>query len=123
MIHVLNNLSKEYDVILDGLVNCFTASRDDTLTIVVICKNLNHWCKKIKVKMKKEEKKEKPSEPIRSSISKGSISVVSMVTNLVIVNIHKIEKPVLVTMSYEGLDDEGSKLFLWLIKLIIITKV
>ena len=32
MIHVLNNLSEEFYVILDGLENCLTASGDDALT-------------------------------------------------------------------------------------------
>ena len=38
MILILNNLHREYDVILDGLENCLTASGDDVLTIGVICK-------------------------------------------------------------------------------------
>ena len=57
MIHVLNNLPKEYDVIPDGLENCLMASGNDVLTINMIHKNLNHQYKKIK--SKKEEKREK----------------------------------------------------------------
>ena len=38
MINVLNNLHKEYDVILNDLENHLTASRDDVLTIEVIHK-------------------------------------------------------------------------------------
>ena len=53
IIHVLNNLPKEYDLILDGLENHLT----DALTIDSICKKLNHRYKKIK--SKKEEKTEK----------------------------------------------------------------
>ena len=42
MIHVLNNLPKEYDGILDGLENHHTLSCDDKLTIAVIRQKLNH---------------------------------------------------------------------------------
>ena len=42
MIHVLNNLPKEYDVILDGLENCCTLNDDDAMTIDVIQEKLNH---------------------------------------------------------------------------------
>ena len=56
MIHVLNNLSKEYDVILDGLEKHLTVSGDNVLTIEVICKNYS-WYKTLKTKMKKKEKK------------------------------------------------------------------
>ena len=47
MIHVLNNLPEEYDVILDGLENHLTATRDDALTIDSIRKKFNHRYKKI----------------------------------------------------------------------------
>ena len=36
MIHVLNNLPEEYDVILEGLEKCLAFSGDDELTIKVI---------------------------------------------------------------------------------------
>ena len=39
MIHILNNLSEEYDVVLNGLENRQTATGDDALTIDSICKN------------------------------------------------------------------------------------
>ena len=39
MIHVLNNLPKVYNVILNGLENCLIATGDDMLTIDVIHKN------------------------------------------------------------------------------------
>ena len=39
MIHVLNNLPKEYYVILDGLENCLTAIGDNALTIDMIWEN------------------------------------------------------------------------------------
>ena len=42
MIRTLNNLPKEYNVILDGLENHLMASGDNVLTINVIPKNLNH---------------------------------------------------------------------------------
>ena len=42
MIHVLNNLPKEYDVILNGLENRLMATGDDALTIDSISKKLNH---------------------------------------------------------------------------------
>ena len=56
MIHVLNNLPKEYDVILDGLENRLTATRENALTIDSICEKLNHRYEKIK--SEKEEKNE-----------------------------------------------------------------
>ena len=42
MICVLNNLPKEYDVILDRFENCLTVSGNDVLAIDMICKKLNH---------------------------------------------------------------------------------
>ena len=39
MIHVLNNLPEEYDVVLDGLENHLMATGDDALTIKAIAKN------------------------------------------------------------------------------------
>ena len=57
MIHVLNDLPKEYDVVLDGQENCLTANGNDALTIEVICKKLNYKYEKIKTKMKRKEKK------------------------------------------------------------------
>ena len=43
MIHVLNNLPRDYDVILNGLENCLMVTGDDVLTIDMIHENLNHW--------------------------------------------------------------------------------
>ena len=57
MIHSLNNSPKQYDVICNGLENCLTVSGDNTLTIEIICKKLNHWYEKIK--SKNEERREK----------------------------------------------------------------
>ena len=54
MIHILNNLPEEYNVIPDGLENCLTATRDDVLAIDAICKKLN--CQTEKIKSKKDEK-------------------------------------------------------------------
>ena len=36
MIHVINNLPKEHNVMLDGLENCLMASGEDMLTIEVM---------------------------------------------------------------------------------------
>ena len=57
VIHVLNNLPREYDVIFDGLENHLMMTRDDALTIDSIREKLNH--KYEKIKNKKEEKIEK----------------------------------------------------------------
>ena len=57
MFHVLNNLPKEYDMILDRLENHLTSSRGDTWTIEVICKKLSYQYEKIK--NKNEEKRQK----------------------------------------------------------------
>ena len=79
MLHVLNTLPKEYDVILDGLENHFKATGDDALTIDSIHKNLNHRYKKIK--NGKEEKIEKKRwVHITNNISSGAGNVASMVT-------------------------------------------
>ena len=58
MIHVLNNLPDDYNVILDGLENCLMVTRDDVLTIDVMCEKLNHAVTK-KSKTKKREKSKK----------------------------------------------------------------
>ena len=50
MIDILNILSKQYDVILDGLENRLTASEDNALTIEVIGEKLNQQYKNIKNK-------------------------------------------------------------------------
>ena len=42
IIHVLNNVPKEYDVILDGLENYPTVMGDDMLTINKIWNEVNH---------------------------------------------------------------------------------
>ena len=47
MIHVLNNFPKKNNVILNGFMNHLTSSGDDTLTIKVICRKLNHRYGKI----------------------------------------------------------------------------
>ena len=53
IIHLLNNLPKEYGIILNGLENHLTLTGDDALTIDSIHEKLNHRSKKIK--SKKEE--------------------------------------------------------------------
>ena len=53
MIHILNSLPKENDVILDGLENHLTASRDDALAMKVIHKKVNLWHGKLITKIKK----------------------------------------------------------------------
>ena len=57
MMNVLNNLPKEYNIILNELENCLTLSRDVAFTIEIISKILNQWFKKI------ENKNEKKREP------------------------------------------------------------
>ena len=57
MIHISNNMPKDYDVILNGLEYHIMATGDDVLTIDGICKKLNHRYEQIK--SKKEEKTEK----------------------------------------------------------------
>ena len=59
VVHVLNNLPKEYNVILDGLENHLKSYKDDALTIEVIHKKLNNWYEKIKNKNDEKRKKEK----------------------------------------------------------------
>ena len=59
MIHVLNNLPEDFNVILDGLENHLMMTGDDALTINVICKKFNHWYKKTKSKKKEKSRKEK----------------------------------------------------------------
>ena len=48
MIHVLNNLPEEYDVILDGLENHLMATGENALTVDSIHEKLNHRYEKIK---------------------------------------------------------------------------
>ena len=59
MIHVLNNLPMEYDVILDELQNHLTSSDNDTLMIEIITEKLNHRNEKIKNKNEVKREKEK----------------------------------------------------------------
>ena len=56
MIHILNNLPKEYDVIFDGLENRLTSDGDDTLIIEVMREKMSNRYEKIK--NENEEKKE-----------------------------------------------------------------
>ena len=78
MIHVLNSLPKEYDVILDGLENHLTSSSIHALTIKIIRETLSHGHEKFRMKMRKREKK-KRQQPIGNSIKAGAVSVVSVV--------------------------------------------
>ena len=48
--HVLNNVPKEYDMILVGLENHLALSHPIMLTIKVMCKKLNHQYEKSKNK-------------------------------------------------------------------------
>ena len=59
MIHILNNLHEEYNVILDGLENCLTATGENALTIDSIQEKLNHRYEKIKTKKEEKHEKEK----------------------------------------------------------------
>ena len=56
MIHVLNNLPKEYNLIINGLEYCLIATWDNALTINSIYKKMIYRCKKLKVKKKKKGK-------------------------------------------------------------------
>ena len=56
---MLNNLSKEYNIILDVLENLFPVSRYDVLTTEIIHKKLNHQYKNIKNKNEEKREKEK----------------------------------------------------------------
>ena len=86
----LNNLSEEYDVILNGLGNHLMATGDDALTIDSICEKLNHRYEKIK--SKKEEKSEKKHlVHIINNSNSGAGDMVSMATNLAIGDALKIE--------------------------------
>ena len=58
-IHILKNLPREYNVILNGLENFLTATGDNALTIDVIHEKLNHWHKKIKNNQEEKVEKEK----------------------------------------------------------------
>ena len=91
MIHVLNNLPKEYNVILDGLENHLKATGDDALTIDSICKKLNLRYKQIKSKKKEKLKKKTCWWLIISSISSSARNVESMDTNLAIEDAQKIK--------------------------------
>ena len=81
MIYLLSTLPKEYGIILDRLTNHLMASGDNVLTIDIICEKLNHWYEKNENKKKEKNEKEKTSG-----------SVVSSLTNLVIVNVWRIKK-------------------------------
>ena len=59
IIHILNNLPKEYYLIIKGLENHLIASGDGALNIEVICKKINHRYKNIKKKNKDKSEKEK----------------------------------------------------------------
>ena len=78
MIHILINLPKKYDIILDCIENHLMMSEENELTIE---KKLNNRYKKIKNKNEEKRKKEKALGPMISSVSKCAISVVSMVMN------------------------------------------
>ena len=59
MIHVLNNLPKEYDTIFDGSENNITSSGDDALMIKVIREKWNNRNEKLRVNIMKGEKKKR----------------------------------------------------------------
>ena len=63
MTHVFNNLHKEYDVITNGLENYLTFNIDDTLTIEVIRKKINHRYKKLRIKNEEKREKDKALKP------------------------------------------------------------
>ena len=80
-IHVLNNLPKDYNVILNGLENHLMVMGDDMLTINMICEKLNYQYKKIKNKKEQKVEKEKASGA-NNSISSIALNVASMAINL-----------------------------------------
>ena len=43
MVHILNNLPGEHDVILDGLKNCLAVRWENIWTIEVIGEKLDYW--------------------------------------------------------------------------------
>ena len=57
MINVLNILTKEQDMILDGFGNCHMSDDPDALITWMICEKSNHCYKKIK-NNKEESKKQ-----------------------------------------------------------------
>ena len=59
MIHILNNLLEEYDVIFNGLENHLIATGENALTIDSIHEKPNHRYEKIKSKKEEKNKKEK----------------------------------------------------------------
>ena len=78
MIHVLNNLPKECDVILNGLENCPMATGNNALTIDFIREKLNHRAKKLKRFQYKQSKQH-------------ARDVESMATNLAIRDVLKMK--------------------------------
>ena len=82
MIHIVNDLPEEYDVILDGLENHLTTPGDDALNIDSIHKKMNQRYKKIKAKTWVH---------MVSSTSSGAGNVASMATNLLIEDVLKIK--------------------------------
>ena len=91
VIHILNHLPKEYDVILDGLENRLTVTGDDALTIDSIREKFNHRYEKSRVKKKKKLKKKKHWVLMISNISSSARNVESLATNLVIGDALKIK--------------------------------
>ena len=91
MIHVLNNLPEEYDLILHGLENCLTSTRDDALMNNSICGKLNHRYEKIKSKKEEKTKKKKHSVCMINNTNSGAKNVESMATNLAIGDALKIK--------------------------------
>ena len=77
MIHVLNNLPDEYDVILNGLENHLMATGDDALMINSIRKK-----RKLKVKKKEKAKEKKHWVHIINNTNSNAGDVESMATNL-----------------------------------------
>ena len=82
LIHVLNNLPKKYDVILNELENHLTTTRDDSLTINSIHKKLITGTRKLKVKKKKRSKKKKHWVYIMNNTNSNVRNVARMATNL-----------------------------------------
>ena len=51
LLHILNNLPKEYDVVLDGLESQLDETGDKALTLVMVCEKLSERYARIKKKV------------------------------------------------------------------------
>ena len=92
VIHILNNLLGQYDIILDELENCFTSSDVEALAIEVIWKKMNLRHEKITNKKEGKKRKKKPWKPTVDNVKEDAISVVNTVTSQLTQNVQKIKR-------------------------------